>query len=151
MILNVLYILLLGFVAFEDIKKRQIHIGSVIGLLVLGYFFNQNLVLGHWFLNSGTNLLFFTIQILCLWLYIQLRYKEGRLFFQKWLGMGDVLFLIGLSSMYSFDEMVKIYFGMLIFSLLMGLIFHVKQKTTIPLAGYFSIFLICYQLVYVIK
>ncbi|MCT4665714.1 MAG: hypothetical protein N4A45_10820 [Flavobacteriales bacterium] len=140
----VLIIILLSMV-WTDFKERYIHLFSILSLFILGLWSVQTYDWTFWLYETGYNLIFVMTQLIGLYLYLQVRYKEGNQLFKKWLGIGDVFFFLCLCFLFTFQVFIAIYLSGLIFSILMVLIFK-KYFKTIPLAGLFSLFLIIYLL-----
>jgi len=138
----------LSYSLYSDLKDREISLYNLFLLIIcslyLGYIKTE---LEFFLINTGLNILFIGIQYSVLMLYLQLRYKEGKYIFSKWIGIGDLFFFIAISPLYNFSNFVPIYLGCLMLSLCLFLVFRTKLKT-IPLAGLSALFIIlfeCYQ------
>jgi len=143
-------VLLLGltYSLYSDLKDREVSIYNLSLIFLSGGFLGFiDSDIDFFLMNTGLNLLFLGIQYGVLMLYLQLRYKEGKDIFAKWVGLGDLLFFIAISPLYNFQKFVPIYLGCLSLTLCLFLVFKSKLKT-IPLAGLSALFIIlfeCYQ------
>lgn len=144
-----IYISTLLYCLFDDVKNREIHLYALIVLggssLYLGYI--QMPIQKVFLLNMMSNILFLGLQYLGLMIYLQLRYKEGKVLFKKWIGIGDLLFFLVILPKYDFSSYLFIYLGCLIFTVIIFLVYKTKLKT-IPLAGLSALFIVlfeCYQ------
>jgi len=141
-----LFLLTLGYVFYTDVKDREIALYTLLVLVFSGGYLaleSQSFkVVGlFWLLNS----VFIAIQYGVLMLYLELRYKEGRQLFSKWIGIGDLLFFLAIGMYYSINEFVFVYLGSLLFSALVFLSFRSRLKT-IPLAGFSALFIVFFEL-----
>lgn len=143
------YILLfvtLLFIAFQDLQHREVSVWLFPLLAVAStlFFFSQKD--GVW-QNIVMNILFVTVLISCLFLYISIKHLKVVNIFKAHFGLGDVLFLTAITPMFSISNMViYVIFGM-VFAILIHLLAQSFKRLsaleTVPLAGYLSIFLTC--------
>ncbi len=142
----IIFILTLIYSVYTDIKDREISLYTLLLLVATGVcinieYYNVKDVGIQWLLNA----IFVGIQYGCLMLYLELRYKEGRQIFSKWIGLGDLLFFIAIGTHYMLNEFVLVYIGSLLFSALMFISFKSKLKT-IPLAGFSALFILMFEI-----
>jgi len=126
---------------FQDWKSRSIHIGILVSLAVItSTIFYQMSV--DWKI-VGLNLAFITVVMGGLVLYIA--FKEGRFIniFKAHFGIGDVVFFIAVSPLFSNENFILFFISGMILSACTHLIVSKsKGESTIPLAGYLSIYLV---------
>lgn len=139
------YILLGGMlvsllaIASEDLKERAIsllYLGSF-ALFALAYGIFKN-GMPAFLINFGWNLLFITSQLLLLTLYCSI--KEGKVvnIADRYLGWGDILFLVPLCCLFTTIWLLPFYLFSLIAVLAVFLIYQLLKKDkniTVPLAG----------------
>lgn len=142
--LQVLILLLLGAIAFQDFKTRYIHWVFfpllAVALFVLGMItgHDKSILFKHWFLNS----MFIGLQLLIVTILYALKNRRLTNIVNKYIGLGDVLLFIALAVGFSQVSFI-IYFLVSSFTgLLFVLPFAGKSKHKshpIPLAGVFSL------------
>lgn len=145
-IVYIFFFLVLAYIFYVDVKEREITLYSLLALTFTGgvLALEQHPVewVGQfWILN----IIFIGVQYGLLTLYLELRYKEGKLIFIKWIGLGDLLFFISVSIYYSFDEFALVYLGSLLFSAILFICFKSRLKT-IPLAGFSALFILFFEI-----
>lgn len=142
----ILFLLALGYTFYTDIKQREVALYTLVLLVVAGGFLAQQylpiVTVGQFWL---LNVLFIGIQYGLLMLYLEIRYKEGKQIFSKWIGLGDLLFFLAISIYYPINQFIVVYMGSLIFSAVLYLCFKTKLKT-IPLAGFSALFIIFFEI-----
>ena len=137
---NIISILGYVAVAVEDFSERTVHWWLFL-LLALsgGLAFYSMLDLELLLINIALNLC-----IVCLILAILLGYSRLVLkkpLFNVALGLGDALLFVVLAVSFPVYAFVVLFAFSVLFSLLLHLLFSKSQKhTTVPLAGYMSIF-----------
>lgn len=141
-----IFLLTLGYTFYTDVKDREIALYTLLVLVFSGGYLalesHSVKVAGlFWLLNS----VFIGIQYGVLMLYLELRYKEGRQLFSKWIGLGDLLFFLAVGIYYPINEFVFVYLGSLLFSALVFLSFKSHLKT-IPLAGFSALLIVFFEL-----
>ena len=130
-----------GLIAFQDVRERMVFwvLFPLVGLF---------LGLAHWYRStpevfmvfSLANLFFVTIILLVLWLYTKYIARKG--YVNHSLGLGDILFFYALALGFPTLTFVVLFIAALIFSLALHLALGIsKEQTTVPLAGYMSLFL----------
>lgn len=135
--------IILFFVLFQDVKNRSIHILLPILIFILAIVINyvsETLALE----NILYNLLFILINIIGIVIYYSIKKKALVNPIDNTLGMGDVLFFIAVTPLFSFRTFILFFIVGLIFSLIIhGIVYILFQKDKmIPLAGYLALFLI---------
>lgn len=153
MFLWLLTMLLLLWVAYEDFRSREITVWPIPVIFLLGIL---KIVLHHsegiQLRDTGLNLLFLILQFLLLTIYCSV--KSGKVInpvSADWIGMGDVLILLALSSHFAFWDFLLFNIiglsGMLLVYL--GIVFLLKKPgfQRIPLAGGLCLLLFFFSLV----
>ena len=155
LVLELLLLLPLGVITIQDFKTRTIIWWSIpiflitSGIIHYQYFKEFNLLL------ISSNVLFFVVLLLCLWLYLSVRNKQVVNLNEKYLGIGDILFFIPICFLFSLMNLITYFILSLIICLVLGLLLSYisksdKSKTndfTIPLAGGLSITLFITRLI----
>jgi len=138
MLLSALIILTLGYITYQDLKERQVYVvlfPLLGGLMSLKHILNSFLDL---FLYAvGINLMVIALMMLSIYLYSRFKFNQ-KLF--NVFGLGDLLFFICMALGFPSFNFIIIFVFSLIFSLLIHLV--LRDKGTVPLAGYMSLFLI---------
>ena len=139
LLLKTILIICFGLILYQDVKERQVHwflfpiVGILCGLLYYIESFPE-----MFFISILMNFMFIGVLTLGLLLYAKI--KMGTSIF-KTIGLGDILLFIGLSVSFATVSFIVMFIGALIFSLILHLfIKRMKNITTIPLAGYMSLF-----------
>lgn len=141
LIVKVLIMFNLGYITYQDLKKREVFWFLFPTLLILlGIEHYKNVMPIHFknavFVNIGLVLLIIGIQ------YVYNAIKIKRPFFKEVFGLGDALFFVAFAVGFSTITFIILFSCSLIFSLALWLI--IKRNslhTHAPLAGYISIFL----------
>jgi hypothetical protein len=137
--LNILMILLLLWIFYEDMKERQITLVWMLLLLGLGGFLNyQKQILEIFLINSIVNMIVILTVVLILWIYSRLKLRSGLF---SLFGTGDLLFFIFLAVSFPMATFVVIFSTSLIFSLVVSVALKKKMKKWVPLAGLQALFL----------
>ncbi len=126
-------------VLIQDIKERQVYwfLFPMIGLLS-GVLLYQNLFPDLFYKTVLLNLAFVGILIAVVFLYSKLRLKTSVL---NTFGLGDGLLFLALAFSFSSISFIILFVFGLVFSLVLHLVLKRKSKqTTVPLAGYLSLF-----------
>jgi hypothetical protein len=134
-------ILVVLFIAFvQDWKFRAISwtiFPLLFGATVTLFFINQQ----PWQILC-LNLLFIGLVFTALFLYIAIKRKKFVNLFRADLGVGDVLFLIGVAPLFWMQNFILFFItGMFFTAIFQLLINRWKPSQTIPLAGYLSLYL----------
>lgn len=132
--------IVLLIIAVQDMRARAVDIWvfPVLAFGGLAWFYYGRF---EWVV-LGKNLAFIGLLFLSLTLYVSLKEKALTNIFKANFGLGDLLFLIAVSPLFSARNMILyVIFGM-IFSLILHLIINGRNpEKTVPLAGYLSVFL----------
>ena len=138
LILLVIEILLLGFIAFQDIKDKQVHVAL---FLLLGIvFITHNIVFGmhaSFFRHTAINLGFLLLETGLLFMYVWFRKRTARHFLSL-LGLGDIVFFVLLALLLSPLNFIAFFMGTLMLVILFYGIRHflfANADNRIPLAG----------------
>ncbi len=138
-VLKITLIAALIMVLIQDIKERQVYwfLFPMIGLLS-GVLLYQNLFPDLFYKTVLLNLAFVGILIAVVFLYSKLRLKTSVL---NTFGLGDGLLFLALAFSFSSISFIILFVFGLVFSLVLHLVLKRKSKqTTVPLAGYLSLF-----------
>ena len=133
-------ILLLVF--FQDLKKRTIHVGLPILIFLLALIINY-ISPGLTFSVILYNIAFVCINIIGLTLYFSFKSKILINPIDTFIGLGDIVFFLALTPLFSLKPFIMFFILGLLFSLLIHSVLLIfKRVKTIPLAGYLSIFIV---------
>lgn len=136
------FIAVLGSIVYQDFKNRSVDIFSLglFILLSLAFSIIQNTFVGTLKMAS-LPLIFIGFQILILTLFFSIKEKKIVSIIDTKLGLGDIVFWLGLAFHFSLIHFIVFF----VFSLTFTLIISVAKKLeTIPLAGGQGIFLILF-------
>lgn len=136
--------IVLLLVIFQDFKKRQIHVSLPILLILFSSVINyisNNLSLMDILCNIG----FIIINIVGLFLYFSIKNRRFINPIDEFIGLGDVLFFIAITPLFTRKPFIIFFVVSLILTLLSHSVVNTIKKTkTIPLAGYLSLFLVAF-------
>lgn len=138
--IKIILILVLFLILVQDYKDRKVYwfLYPIVGLLVFLLQCNQN-EFEVTFINSAINLAFVSLLLLIAYCYNLIKLKLN--FLEEVFGLGDILFFIFISFSFSTVSFITLFVFSLIFSLLLHQLFKNKNSdTSIPLAGYMSLF-----------
>jgi chromate transport protein ChrA len=146
LLLKIFLITSLFLILYQDFKERAVwwFLFPVFGI-----------VAGLLHLNESLSFLFFksllfnltAIGIILVISFFYTRFKMKINFLKEAMGLGDIIFFLALTLAFPTNTFIVLFVFSLIFSLMLHLVISRKQKdTTIPLAGYASLFLICIYL-----
>lgn len=142
MLIFISQILLMLVITYQDFKEREISWILIPGVLGLGItnaiYTNLNP------LELAASVVFLSGLLTLVYLVFALKQKTLKLkFTSELLGLGDILLFYAIIPFFGFNEYVLIFTGGLIFSLISHSIYNlIYSSKSIPLAGWFSIFLI---------
>lgn len=147
-ILKLALIVAFLFVFLQDNKDRYVYwfLFPIIGVLCGLLFYNSTLP--ELFLASVLfNSLFVLILVLVLLLYAYFKLKTSLF---NTIGLGDILLFVSLTVSFSTIAFIVIFISALFFSLVLHLYKtrFLKTQTTVPLAGYMSLFFLMSYLVH---
>lgn len=142
-ILLILLVVTLVILFIQDIKHRLVHVGLLILLLFI--------TLVYWYINNFEirlllfNFAFIIVNLGSLKLYTIMTKKEKTDDLIYGLGLGDILFFIAITPLFSTLNYILFFISGLFVSMLTHLLVSIKTKNKlIPLAGYLSIYLVCF-------
>jgi uncharacterized paraquat-inducible protein A len=146
--LNVISLILLGILTYQDFKNREV---SVILMLMLFVLFCIGAFKAGDSLRSITvpffvNATFIAVQLLGVATYFSIKHKKIMPLFDTYIGLGDVVFFCVCCMAFSTANFILFYLASLLIALASTLIYKkLKQIETIdiPLVGYMSIALLC--------
>jgi hypothetical protein len=136
-IANILILLSLTVIAFQDFKQRQIS-WFLIPLALTGFvckavFYQNNVV--HDFLFNAS---FILLQLICLTIYFSVKNKRFLNILDTYLGLGDILFLVVVCTVFSPVNFILFYLCSMILTLIGVLLYNsfaTKRTADVPLAG----------------
>jgi hypothetical protein len=139
-IIELLFILLLGILFYQDIKERKVSVWVLISGILMGscihYRYQQPIV---FLSNIGINIIFVVLIFVILWGYAKLKLKKN--IFDVF-GQGDALFFILLAVSLPVLSFLMVFVFSLIFSLVVFILLKNRfTEKTVPLAGLQSLFL----------
>jgi Flp pilus assembly protein protease CpaA len=144
--LLVILVCLLGVVVFQDFKSRAISWFLIpllfVGFIAYGLLMIQPVELLTYF---GINFMLVAVNLLCVTLFISLKEKRFTNILKDYLGLGDVLFFLVLTVVFSPFNFIFFYLGsILLTALIYGgiILINKEKKLLIPLAGVMSLILI---------
>jgi len=142
MIFYIVTFLILIIFLFQDLKFRGINWFLFPLLLGITLFLNPS-QLSPSYTQMLMSILFLTVNLLVLFIYVSLKNKRLINIFKTHFGIGDVLFFIAVIPLFSFRNFILFFItGMIVSMVLHLLLKHKQKKITIPLAGYLSAYLI---------
>jgi hypothetical protein len=138
-VLKLLLIGALGVIFYQDQKDRMVYwflypIVGVVGFCIQLYFVLLEVLV----LNSLINLTIIATLLAVLWVYSKIIRKQSLI--NNGMGLGDVLFFVFLSFCFPIVTFIVLFVFSLLFSLLLHFFIKNKNSTTIPLAGFMSLF-----------
>lgn len=130
-------------IIYQDFKAREIYIGFLLCFIFSSMIWAWKTNLG--FDDWGMNLGFLVFIMISLSLYFSIKNRAWINIVDHSLGLGDIVFFLGLCFLFPFVNMVAFFTFSLIFSITFMLIwtlFRKEVKNNIPLAGLMGIFLL---------
>jgi len=139
LIIELVLMLILGILFFQDLKKRKVSVWILMLGIGLGGFLNYQAQQPIVFLsNCLINITFILLIFLVLWLYATLKMKKN--IFQVF-GKGDLLFFILLAISLPILSFLMVFIFSTIFALLVFMILKNRMtENTVPLAGLQALF-----------
>lgn len=144
LLLDILLVLFLGLIFWEDFKFRLVNILYFPAILVIAFvvFILENGVYN----NIVFSLIFVFLNLICIKIYTTLKSKHFNGVFFKIPGLaeGDIFLFFAIIPVFSFVNYVLFFITGLFISLLIHLFilkFKIDKRETIPLAGYLSLYL----------
>lgn len=129
-------------IAYQDIKERSVYwFLFPIVACASGYLFYATTFFDFFWTTTIINIGIIALMFLVLFAYTKLKLKTsiGKVF-----GLGDGLLFIGLCASFPTISFTIFFVFSLLFSLLLHFIFkNSMQDSSVPLAGYMSIFYLC--------
>ena len=146
---HITLVLFLALTFYQDWKYRAVHwfIFPILAVDALLIFF-----LREWDLQIlGLNLTFVITVVTLLFIYISVRERKWTNIFERHLGIGDVLFFLAVTPLFSSQNYILFFItGMMVSGLAHGILSLLKKRESIPLAGYLSVYVIALEAVRVI-
>ncbi len=138
--LNIIFIMLLLWVFYQDLKERKVMLFLMLGLLLLGGFLHSSFQLFEIFLlYIGINISVIGCILLILVLYTRWVMKK-KLF--EVFGLGDLLFFLILAVSFPVPTFLILFSSSLLFAFVAFIALKPSLKeSTIPLAGFQALFI----------
>lgn len=139
-ILKIVLVSALFLTFVQDLKERKIYwIWIPCIAIASGLLFYTNTLPELFLMSIVLNLCFVSILLLVIFMYARLKLKTNL---KHVIGLGDVLLFITFSISFSTVSFIVTFLGALIFSLILHLALknYSQMHTTVPLAGYMSLF-----------
>ena len=144
-LLKILLLISFVLIFIQDFKDREVYWFLFITTSIIqGFLFFDNTNNLFFYISICINLLIICILILILFLYTKFKLK---LKLNEAIGIGDILFFIGLAFAFPPITFTVLFVFSLIFSLFLHFIMKNKIET-IPLAGYMSVFFMIIYTIY---
>jgi hypothetical protein len=145
LVINLIIILLLSLIIYQDFKHRAIHwfIFPILFLMFLIYGLTR-IPLIIYLKDCAFNLFFLLIQMLLLSVYYYLRGLSFKSILNEIMGLADIVLLVSMTFAFSIINFIAFYLSAMIFSLLVWLILQfipTQKKNLVPLAGLISFYL----------
>lgn len=145
LIAKTLSLVVLAVIAWEDLRYRAIHWFLLVGLvLCLVMPALQERPVAEWGADTGYNLVFIVVQITLALGLLMIRQGRWENPLSRWIGLGDLLFLVVLAMGLSRWHFLIFYLGGLVLCLPTFLLMRwlaPRAAPSIPLAGLLSIYL----------
>lgn len=139
-ILMIIISVAFAIMVIQDVKHRHIHVILPIVVIVLAFVLNQDRLIWLDFIQT---LVFIGVNFIGITAYFSLKRKEIINPFKAYIGLGDLLFLIAVTPMFSFRNYILFFITGMLFSLMLFLaIKHTQKYQTVPLAGFLSIYML---------
>lgn len=136
--LLIIVAIILGIIIYQDLNFRHIHVSLPIFIFAITYYLNSNNTF-----DMLKSIGFLVINFIAITIYYSLKKSEITNPFQSQIGLGDLVFLIGIIPMFSFRNYILFFITGMLFTLALYALFSKKySQKTIPLAGYLSIYLV---------
>ena len=139
--LHIVLLIMLSIAFYQDQKYRAISwiIFPVLSLLSIGIFFQWDFSLK----NIGLNLLFLTIVLFSLTLYLSIKEKKIVNIINGRFGLGDILFLLAVTPLFGNENYILFFIsGMFLSAIFHLIISRGNLSAKIPLAGYLALYII---------
>lgn len=137
--LEILLILFLLGVVYQDFTTRSVHVLFFIGLIIVAILYALKFQGWPGLLSDVVvNLCFVSIQILAVFGYFRLKFGNQQKILNHYLGVGDLVFFLPVVIIFPLINFIAFYMTSLIIILFIAILHRIfgNQKTaTIPLAG----------------
>jgi hypothetical protein len=131
----------LALIFWQDAKFRHIHV--VLPVLVFACSYCITSYLQGNLQIIGVNILFFSITIIVLTLYMSIKNKSFLNPFQNYFGLGDLLFYIAITPLFVLYNYVLFFITSLLFAIVMQFVLRKWiKKDAVPLAGLSALLLL---------
>jgi len=144
--LNVILILFLFIIVYQDFRYQAVSwiffpAGFVLTFLISVKIAGYADILSNLLMNN----LFIFFQLGVIFLYFRIRFKNTLNIFKNVIGIGDILFLIMISPLFSIINFIFFFIVSLLFTLIVFIVLKalkIYKNSRVPLAGLQSLFLI---------
>lgn len=135
--IKIALIITLAFVLFQDVKARQVYwFLFPLTAIFCGSLHYLNTLPELFYMSVAINLGFTALLLLFVFLYAKIKLKSD---FKQVFGLGDLLLFLALAFSFSTVSFIVLFISALLFSLILHIALN-KKDTTVPLAGYLSLF-----------
>lgn len=136
-------LLLLGVIAFQDFRDREISIWPLLGLFAL-FLTGSLYTKGFDFLRSSflPNLLFLSIQYLGILTYFFIKNRARVKIIDTYFGLGDVFILLITAAAFSLFNYILFFYSVVLLSIITTMfmvLFKMKRSNESPFAGVLSL------------
>ncbi len=130
-------------IIWQDFKNRSLHLFLLIAFWGTTFLIGKDsLATSDYILNIG----FIALQLLILTIYFSIKEQKFINIIDRYLGLGDILFFIGLAFLFPFASFVLFFLISIGFAILFSIISTIRKHSisnNIPLAGLMAIPLLC--------
>jgi hypothetical protein len=148
---NLLILIFLGFIVIQDFKDRAIS-WFLLPLLFISLALKSSMVSNFSEVVQSfiMNLIFVLLQLVLLTIWVSLRNKKLTNIIDTYIGLGDVLFFVAITTAFSSIQYILFYaisICLTLFGFLLYRYFFTKTNPQIPLAGAMAVFMMSFMLI----
>lgn len=135
--INTILIVLFAIVFFQDVSSRAVFWPIFLLLFGIACWQNYSDML---ITNISMSLAFIAFLLISLTLYLSVKNKQVIHIWQGFFSLGDILFIIAITPLFSWFEFIYFFtFGTIAVLILYGLTYPFVKDKSVPYAGYLSI------------
>jgi len=138
--INIIVILVLLVVVFQDLKYRAIHV--ILPILLFVGAIARFLILEHAISELLFTVVFLVLVLLGLFIYTSIKSKKIINPIDSSIGLGDIVFFIVIIPLFFSTTYIFFFSTGMLFTIACHLLFTKNKEAHVPLAGYLSIYLI---------
>jgi len=143
--INIIVLLILLVVVFQDLKYRAIHV--ILPILLFIAAIARFLLLKHHIYQLVSTVVFLGLVLLGLFLYTSVKSKKISNPIDSSIGLGDIVFFIAIIPLFFSTTYILFFSTGMLFTIACHLLFTRNKEAHVPLAGYLSIYLILLSIV----